>query len=227
MSHAPDTSIPPEHCWRLIGTWGDGSCPQLKETIHCHNCPVYIQSGRHQLEQPSSEAYRHQWAALLALPKETPPTDVVSVAIFRLGQHYLALPTTVFKRIVEPHPIHRIPHRTNDVLLGLVPVQGELHLAFSLQALLRLKAESDIGAPGRKRSLPRMALIEKEGDRWVFPADEFLGLHALTPESTLNVPSDPNDPATTYLTAMFEIEERIIHRVDEGLLFTALKRSLQ
>lgn len=225
MNDSSPTFTPPEHCWRSIGIWGDASCPKLREEIHCHNCPVYIQSGRHQLEQPSSEGYRKQWAEILSHPKEVQPTGVTSVAIFRFGGHILALPTAVFKRILEPRPIHPIPHRTNNVLLGLVPVLGELHLAFSLPQLIGLKIDAPFS--GRARSLPRMAQIEKEGDRWVFPVDEVLALHELTPESTLAVPGDPDDPATTYLTAMFEFDGQIAHCIDDGLLFASLKRSLQ
>ncbi len=225
MTVTPSTLTPPEICWRSIGIWGDASCPKLAEEIHCHNCPVYIQSGRHQLEQTASDEYRRQWAEIMARPKETQPTDTVSLAIFRLGNHVLALRTSVFKRILEPRPIHPIPHRNTNVVLGLVALQGELQLAFSLPELLRLKSEPLVA--GRKRILPRMALIEKQGERWVFPVDEMLGLHLLTSDSAMAVPSDENDPSTTYLTTMFELDGRIVNRIDDELLFAGLKRSLQ
>lgn len=228
MSLAPTstTFTPPDFCWRSLGTWGNRSCPRLPSEIHCHNCAVYIQSGRHQLEQPSSEEYRRQWTDLLARPKETETPDTHSVVILRLGTHTVALSTTVFKRIYEPRPIHPIPHRSNALLLGLVALQGELHLAFSLTELLRLKADESFTS-GRKRTLPRMALLEKAGERWVFPVDEILGLHLVDANATIRIPADENDPSTTFLTSMFELDEHIIHCIDEELLFASLKRSLQ
>lgn len=226
MTDTPATFTPPEICWRSIGIWGDATCPKLPEEVHCHNCPVYIQSGRHQLEQTASDEYRRQWAEIIARPKESEPTDTISLAIFRLGNHVLALRTAVFKRILEPRPIHPIPHRNTNIVLGLVALQGELQLAFSLTQLLRLKTEP-LTSGGRKRTLPRMALIEKQGERWVFPVDEMLGLHQLTSDAAMAVPSDENDPSTTYLTSMFELDERVVHRIDDELLFAGLKRSLQ
>ena len=28
-------------CWDRIGVQGDASCPELKQHVHCRNCPVY------------------------------------------------------------------------------------------------------------------------------------------------------------------------------------------
>ena len=30
-----------DDCWNRIGVRGDGSCPELKQYVHCRNCPVY------------------------------------------------------------------------------------------------------------------------------------------------------------------------------------------
>lgn len=219
----PTPFTPPPDCWRTIGIWGDGSCPLLPDLVHCHNCDVYIQSGRHRLEQPASEEYRRQWAEILARPKESQPINTTSVTVFRIGAHWLALPTTIFKQILEPRPIHHIPHRSNSVLLGIVPVQGELHLAFSMKELLSLK---DGDTTTSQRAFPRMITIEKDGERWVFGVDEMHGLFELSPDASLPLTPTEDDPGSAYLTSMFELEGRVVNSVDEGLLFAGLKRSL-
>lgn len=230
MSDAPPTTAfaPPANCWRTIGIWGDAKCPLLPKEIHCHNCHVYIESGRHQLEQPSTEEYRRQWTELLSRPTDTVSTEIKSVAIFRVGSHWLALPTAVFKSVLIPRAIHRIPHRSNAILLGLVPLQGELHLIFSLQALLSLKDDHASPTPAPiQRAIPRMILIEKDGDRWIFPVDEMSRLFDLTPEVSLNMPRDETDPAAVFLTTLFEVDGHVVNLIDHELLFAALKKNLQ
>ena len=36
----PDRAIVND-CWNRIGVRGDRSCPELKQYVHCRNCPVY------------------------------------------------------------------------------------------------------------------------------------------------------------------------------------------
>jgi len=33
-------------CWTTIGVRGDASCPELKQHVHCRNCPVYSAGAR-------------------------------------------------------------------------------------------------------------------------------------------------------------------------------------
>ncbi len=226
MTNASDTFTPPPNCWRSIGTWGDASCPILPKEVHCHNCPTYIQSGRHQLEQPATPDYRRQWTEIISHPKETEPTNTKSVAVFRLGNRRLALPSTSFKRVLDPQPIHHIPHRTNEVFLGLTPVHGELQLAFSLPALIGLQDEPTADT-GRKRILPRMILIAQEDQRWVFAADEVYGLYRVAPEDCITLPPDDSAPGPGYLTSLFEVEGLVVNLIDDSLLFAGLRRQLQ
>lgn len=34
------------HCWTKEGLWGDSSCPELADRIHCYNCPAYSEAGK-------------------------------------------------------------------------------------------------------------------------------------------------------------------------------------
>ena len=67
----------------------------------------------------------------------------VSVLIFRLGVEWLAFRTQTIAEVTTPRPVHRVPHRSNEVLLGLVNLQGQVQLCVSLHGLLGVVAPVD------------------------------------------------------------------------------------
>ena len=95
----------------------------------------------------------------------------VSVLIFRLGAEWLAFRTQTVAEVTTPRPVHRVPHRSNQVFAGLVNLQGQVQLCVSLHGLL-----------GVDRSGVRHAglVVLRDRDRaetWAFGADEVLGVH--------------------------------------------------
>ena len=60
--------------------------------------------------------------------------------IFRLGPEWLAFRTQTIAEVTTPRPVHRVPHRTNEVFLGLVNLQGQVQLCVSLHGLLGVAA---------------------------------------------------------------------------------------
>ena len=75
--------------------------------------------------------------------------EAVSVLIFRLGEEWLAFRTQAIAEVTTPRPVHRVPHRSNQVFVGLVNLQGQVQLCVSLHGLLGVSAPSDAGAAGR------------------------------------------------------------------------------
>ncbi|MDP1880273.1 MAG: chemotaxis protein CheW, partial [Parachlamydiaceae bacterium] len=65
-----------------------------------------------------------------------------SLIVFRLNSEWLALRTEFLKEISSLKPIHKIPHRTNTVLNGVVNFHGQLQLCVSLQYALELNPTS-------------------------------------------------------------------------------------
>src|SRR5579883_797895 len=122
-------------CWNRIGVWGDRSCPELAQVVHCRNCPVFAAAGRRFLDGPSPQGYLEEWTERLALPIEETATDVQSVLVFRLGDEWLALRVQVLVEVTTQRPIRRIPRRAG-LLAGLVNIRGELHLCVRLAQLL-------------------------------------------------------------------------------------------
>ncbi len=138
-------------CWRRIGTAGDRSCPELETHIHCRNCPVFASAARTLFDRPAPEHYLAEWTQWLAGSPVTvsleagasaalSDRDRVSVLIFRLGREWMAFPTQAIAEVTVPRPIHRIPHRSNAILIGLVNLRGQLQLCISLHGLLGLES---------------------------------------------------------------------------------------
>ena len=134
-------------CWNRIGTSGDRSCPELETHIHCRNCPVFASAARTFFDRPAPEGYLAEWTQWLAGSPEAgngeagtgadlSDRDLVSVLIFRLGQEWLAFRTQTVAEVTLPRPVHRIPHRSNEIFIGLVNLRGQLQLCISLHGLL-------------------------------------------------------------------------------------------
>jgi chemotaxis-related protein WspD len=212
-------------CWHRIGVWGDGSCPQLSEAIHCRNCPVFATAGRSLLDRRPSVDYVQEWTEGLAQPKEKLEKDAVSVVIFRLAQEWLALPTQVFQEITHLRPIHAVPHRTNEVFLGMVNVRGELLLCFSLADLLGVaKGEGALHALTR-RVYQRLAVAVKDGQRWVFPVDEVFGIHQLPKGATQNTPVTVAKAGSSFARGVMACQGKPVELLDDELVFYQLKKN--
>src|SRR3954452_25630535 len=203
-------------CWNQIGTSGDASCPELRTHVHCRNCPVFASAARAFFDRPAPGGYLAEWTRWLAQSEEpgghesegaiaAGERDRVGVLIFRLGQEWLAFRTQTVAEGTLPRPVHRIPHRSNDVLIGLVELRGQLQLCISLSGLLGV--ESTLGlarSPSPDRSNAKAAGAEagslggsgtelaaapgtrlvvlrdrERSEAWVFPAEEVLGVHRL------------------------------------------------
>lgn len=213
-----------DYCWSRIGIDGDGSCPELARVIHCRNCEVYARAGRQLLEQPPPAQYLEGWAAQLAAPPDGDGAETLSTVVFRLFGERLALPTTTFVEAIEVRPIHRVPHRSNAVFLGLANVRGELQLCVSLAALLSIEPDSEADSEARA-SRPRFAVIEREGQRWVFPVDELLGVHRVARQALAAPPATVSGDGQALTSALFELSGQRVALLDPELVFTRLRRA--
>ncbi|MDZ7969617.1 MAG: chemotaxis protein CheW [Nostoc sp. DedSLP03] len=233
----PTTPLNIERCWNFIGIEGDRSCPQLATYTHCRNCPVYSTAGRYLLERSISEDYRHQWTELLAKSRtdensqisHTLTTTQITVVIFRLQREWLALSAQIFKEISPASVVHTIPHRSNQILRGLVSIRGELLLCISLSDLLNLEtAETAVQTPSSV-VYSRMVVLEKADKTWVFGVDELYGVHRFHRDE---LQDPPKSLTQTYTKGLFHWQpsgsqmERSVSYLDDELLFTTLARKV-
>lgn len=128
-------------CWNKIGVTGDRSCPELLKHVHCRNCPVFTAAGHRLFERAPPAGLIAEWTRQLAEPEVVAERGTVSVLIFRVGDEWLAIDTDLLVEIAELRPIHTIPGRSNEMLVGLVSIRGELELCLSLGGLLGIKMQ--------------------------------------------------------------------------------------
>lgn len=246
-------------CWNRIGTSGDGSCPELQTHIHCRNCPVFAAAARTFFDRSAPEGYVAEWTRWLAGAGDPAglstagesagsDRDVVSVLIFRLGQEWLAFRTTTVAEVTLPRPVHRVPHRNNEALIGLVNLRGQLQLCVSLHGLLGVNAPRPASVPGPPGSPPlpdafhpeaggdvhvagtppskSRLIVLRDRDRsetWIFPAEEVLGVHRLPRTQVLSVSSSLANADISFSQAILRWQDREVSFLDEQRVFAALR----
>jgi chemotaxis-related protein WspD len=234
IQHQP---VPPApSCWNEIGVMGNHTCPELKTAIHCHNCGVFTAAAKAFLHRPAPPGYLAEWTrridddddaaacaadayASLALK------EGITLVIFRLGAEWLALPAAVVVEVTPVRPVHRIPHRSNQVLAGLVNLRGQLHICASLHGLLGTEPRPAVAAHGQGHGperAARMIVIRREAESWVFTADEVVGVPRVPLDLLQNVPATLANPAVSFSKAVFPWQGQSIGLLDESRLFEAL-----
>ena len=210
-----------DDCWNRIGVGGDRSCPELQEVVHCRNCPVFASAARNFFSRSAPPGYLEDWGGFLAKAVAEGSTRHDGLLLFRLGIEWLAISLSFAVEVTAPRPIHRVPHRTNSVLSGLINLRGQLHPCVSLHGLLRIDPSDPTTNPA---IAPRLVVARREGDTWAFPADEVAGVRHVEADQLRPVPSTLANPAGSYSRAVFGWRDRSVNVLDEPRLFVALRR---
>lgn len=213
-----------KYCWKVKGINGDGSCPELPRLIHCRRCPVFAAAGRQHLDRNLPPAYLGERAAVMALPKETGRLGTLSVMVFRLCGEKFAVKTIYFQEAAEPSPVHTLPLKVNRIFRGIANINGELLLCLSVADLLDLTFEAQESEP--QPAYERMLVVGQEGQRFVFPVEQILGVHRIAPEDLREVPATLSRSARALTRGIFLLDGSPVGLLDEERLFPAMTRSL-
>lgn len=224
-----------DDCWNRIGVMGDRSCGELKTVIHCRNCAVYSAAGRSLLERPAPAEYLKEWTDMLA---ETATeqvsvgegtlvraTDAVSVIIFRLGNERLALPVSILQEVTSPCIIHTVPHRSNDLFLGILNIRGETLLCASLSRLLGLEPVADANS-ANPISTRRLIVAGRDESKWVFPVDEVYGIYRFHSNEFKESPVVVSKATEAYTTGVFTWQDKKVNFLNCEMLFHTLNRKI-
>lgn len=234
-----DASSPipsPDHrdeCWRHIGVTGDRTCRELETYIHCRNCPVMAEAARAFFDRLAPTGYLESWSGILEERGTTTDPEVVSVLVFRLADEWLALPAGVLVEVTKERRCHRVPHRTDGVLEGLVNIRGQLQLCVSASRLLGIGTEGDRGDsppadPIRTDApeLRRLLVVERQGrhgpDRWVFPVDQVAGVVRVGRAMLRAVPATVSQSGARFCQALFDWHGVVVGILDESRFLDAL-----
>jgi chemotaxis-related protein WspD len=124
----------------------------------------------------------------------------------------------VFARVIDARAVHTVPGRTSGAFLGLVNVDGELLLCCSTAQLLGLEW---------KTKPRRMFVAARDSERFVFAAEEVLGLRRPPRSEFKDPPVTISRAQSAFTTAIFDLDGRNVALIDEGRLFESAARSLQ
>ncbi len=204
-------------CWKQIGVFGDASCPELATYTHCRNCPVFTAAGRQLMDRVPPAGYRDEWTALLSHEKPRVGRDH-SVILFRVGEEWLALDTLLFVEVARWKRPHRIAHRGQGVLAGLVNIRGQLQLCAHLGALLRL------GPRGEPSATARILVIARQDATWALIADEVHGVHLFPRDAVEPAPATVGDGS--QLRGVLRWNGKGVGYLDGDALFTALAKAV-
>lgn len=215
------STTPVDNCWKRIGTWGDRSCEALRAQVHCRNCPVYAVGAAQLLDVDVPEASLAENARLYAQVKPHVAPSARSVMIFRLATEWLALPTAVFREVAPLRPVHSLPHRRDPVVVGVTNIRGELIVCVSLMTALGITGATASGVAAR------FAVVSRDGDRFVFAADEIAELHRFDDSDLTPVPATLAHAQAKYARGMLAWRHQSVGVLDDQLLFYSLNRHLE
>lgn len=211
-------------CWNDIGVYGNGTCEELPEFVHCRNCPKYSKAGVRLLDRALPDGYRRAWTLHYAQKKATSKPARISALIFRLQNEWLALPTQAFQEVAERRLIHSLPHRRQVIVLGLANVRGELVICVSLGRALGV--ENVATRPNLRTMYNRLLVARWEGQRLAFPVDEVHGIHRFDLGQLKPPPAVLSKSAHTYSRGVLQWQQQTVGFLNAESLFSFLNRSL-
>jgi chemotaxis-related protein WspD len=197
--------------------WGDRSCDELPGVVHCQNCPVFASAGRRLLDRPAPPGYLEAWHERVLTPMPAPAAGERVLVVFRIGAEWLALPASCVREIVDPRPVHRVPHRTSDALLGLVNVGGELRVCLALGAIIGAAPAAN-AASTVAHAWARMLVIEHGRHAWVFPVDEVRGIQRVAGDALGRPPVTIERGSPCWVEGVFAHDEDRVGLLDHELV---------
>lgn len=216
-------------CWNRIGVFGDGSCAELTAHVHCRECPVYGAAAHDLLDRPLPPDYAAERTQHFAQPKPADEADVASVLLFRVQGEWFGLPTAVVSEVTDLRPVHRLPHRSAGVVVGVTNIRGELLVCVALEALLHLAARPAAGAltSAASPAALRRLLVLRRGDlRAVCRVDEIHGVYRMPARERRPVPATVAKSAASFSRDILNWRAVSVGLLDDQAVFAALQRAL-
>lgn len=172
------------------------------------------------LDRPAPEGYLREWQERLREKPDDEERDTVALLVFRVAKEWLAIRVPAVAEITADATVHRVPHRTNAVLRGIVNVRGELQLAFSLRALLGL--EQGTAQQASARVYPRMLTLLRDGQRFVTRVDEVMGVSHFETALMEEAPVTVSKALATFTRGLYSWNDKKVAVIDDELIFHSL-----
>jgi chemotaxis-related protein WspD len=179
------------------------------------------------LDREVSEGYLCESTANVAAKKNVVELGAKSVAIFRIGTEWLALPTDVVLAIGDRGSVRRLPGRRGGILSGLVNVRGELLLCVALGVVLGLDQPAEGQEEAKRSSSERLIICKRRGAQLAFQVSEVHGLYRYHPRDLRNAPATLSRAAAgIYTLGVLPWQDRMVGCLDDELLFYTFSKGL-
>ena len=215
-----------DDCWNRIGVIGDQSCEKLKQHIHCRNCEVYAGAAQRNLQRPVSAGYKQEWAAHFRQAGSDGVLLDSSCLVFRIGREWLSLPTTLFVSVAPQAKPHRLPHRDERGLSGIVNVSGTLYPCMSLAALLGIDENEGEAATGR-HTFARLLVLQWEDQAFALPVADLHGIVRYASGAVQAPAATINKGLSRFLSGVIAHQDMHIGVLDAALIGYQLARTLR
>ena len=209
-------------CWSKIGVYGDGSCPELRQFVHCRNCSVYSSAGVRLIDRPLPPNYRRDWTQHFAEQKTFSDVGSASVILFRIRNEWFAMPTQTLQEVAEKRPIHSLPRRRHEALIGLANVRGELVICISVGHLMQVEQLPSLES--LRQNYHRLVVLQWESARLAFPVDEVHGPQRFHPQEIKSLPATVARTESRYAQAVVQWQDHAAGLLDPQLMFSNLLR---
>jgi len=218
-----------DDCWNRIGVGGDQTCERLAEYIHCRNCPVYASAAQRNLQRAVGAGYKQEWAARFRQPAIDTQALDASCLVFRIGREWLSLPTKLFVAVAPEARPHRLPHRTDRGLTGIVNVGGTLYPCMSLAALLGIDDSEGEAARGtmQRHTFARLLLIRWEDQAYALPVADLHGIERYATTAVQAPAATINKGLSRFLSGVISIADMHVGVLDAALIGYQLARTLR
>lgn len=215
-----------DDCWNRIDFRPEHRCEKLSEYAHCRNCPVYGAAARNIMERPIPAGYRSDWAAHFALDEGAKTVADQSALVFRIGHEWLALPPRLIVTVAEKAAAHRLPHRADPGLMGIVNVGGKLYPCISLAELMTIDVRQPFQVAGR-HAYARLVAARLGQHAVALPVDELSGIEHYNKTDLQAPPANVNKGVARYLAGVLSIGDKAVGCLDADLLGYQMARILR
>ncbi len=215
-----------DDCWNRIGVIGDQSCEKLKQHVHCRNCEVYAGAAQRNLQRPVGEGYKQEWATHFRQASGDSAQLDASCLVFRIGREWLSLPTTLFVTVAPQARAHRLPHRDQRALSGIVNVGGTLYPCISLAALLGIDDSEGVAATGR-HTFARLLVLQWEDQAFALPVADLHGIVRYASSAVQAPAATINKGLSRFLSGVVAHQDMHIGVLDAALIGYQLARTLR
>jgi len=213
-----------EACWKSVGVYGNNTCPELAQHVHCRNCPVHSAAALKLLDRPLPAGYRQEWSSHFSREMTMRAPAQLATVIFRVHQEWFAITSQAFQEVAEKRVIHSLPHRRHGPVLGIATVRGELLTCVSLGHLLSLDKMPDRRLV--RTSYQRLLVLAVDGSRVGCPVDEVAGTRRLLAGELQPAPATVARARASLTLGLLDWKGHNVGLLDAGLLFATLHRNL-